>query len=82
MNMGLMTGWQRIEHDNTPIYIRPDVPDWFVPNQTADEALLKLLGGERASGEIKNLLKRIDGPAGLEYQSRSDQIGLDTLEEC
>ena len=42
MNMKLMTEWQRLEYDTTPIYIRPGVPDWFVPNQMADTALAKL----------------------------------------
>ena len=74
MNMNLMTGWQRLEYDTTPIYIRPEVPDWFVPNQMADTALAKLLRHGKASDEIKNLLKRIDGPAGVDYQSRSDQL--------
>jgi len=64
--MKLMTKWQRIEYDNTPIYVRPDVPDWFVPNQAADKALVELWGNGKTSFDIKDLLKRIDGPAGRE----------------
>ena len=77
-----MTEWTRIEYDNVPIYIRPDAPDWFVPNQAGDQALAEWLKQGTVSHEIKNLLKRIDGPAGMEYQSRSGQLRIDSLKEC
>jgi len=82
MDMRTMAGWQRIECDDTPIYIRPDAPDWFVPNQMADEALVEVLRHGKASREITNLLKRIDMPVEAEYQSRRDVPNLDRLEEC
>jgi len=80
--MGSMTQWQRIEYDSTPIYIRPDAPDWFVPNRAADEALLRLIKNEEAPVAIEGFLKRIEGPVAAEYLSRSTQLKLDTLREC
>jgi MoaA/NifB/PqqE/SkfB family radical SAM enzyme len=82
MNKRLITEWQRIEYDNTPIYIRPDAPNWFVPNQAADKALEKWLRHKKSPYELENLLKRIDGPVKTEYQSRSDQLRIDSLKEC
>lgn len=82
MDMKPMTGWQRIEYHHTPIYMHPDAPDWFVPNKAADEALIALSSDGKPSHEIEHLLKRIDGPVGAEYQSRSEQLRLDTLDEC
>jgi MoaA/NifB/PqqE/SkfB family radical SAM enzyme/SAM-dependent methyltransferase len=82
MAMNMMAQWKRIEFDNTPIFIRADVPDWFVPNQAADDALAKQLKQGKAPDEIKNLLKRIGGPAEKDYQSRTEKLEIDSLKEC
>jgi 7,8-dihydro-6-hydroxymethylpterin dimethyltransferase len=81
-NMKRMAEWQRIEYDNTPIYIRPDAPDWFVPNAAADKALADLVRYGKCSREMDNFLKRINGLADPEYQSRADQLSLKALGEC
>lgn len=77
-----LKGWQRIEYENTPIYLQPERPDWFVPNKAADHELLEWLENGKANKNVDSLLKRIDGMAGRDYQSRSDQLKLDSLKEC
>ena len=80
--MNLLTKWQRLEFQNTPIYVRPDVPDWFVPNQAADAELALLQKTGQSNREIDYLLKRIEGPTGVSYQSRSELLNMDALKEC
>ncbi len=41
--------WSRMEFEGTPIYVDPDVPDWFVPNARADAILGHLLQGASAA---------------------------------
>jgi len=48
--------WQRIEFENTPIYIRPARPDWFVPNTAADQLLTDGFDNKKISHEIRLLL--------------------------
>ncbi|MDY6904994.1 MAG: DUF5714 domain-containing protein [Thermodesulfobacteriota bacterium] len=44
--------WIRLEHDNTPVYIRPDIPDWMVPNAAGDVLMQTLLAdGGQSAGE-------------------------------
>ena len=35
----------RVEFEGAPIYVRPDKPDWFVPNAVGDRLLRHLAGG-------------------------------------
>ncbi|MBU0992305.1 MAG: methyltransferase domain-containing protein [Proteobacteria bacterium] len=74
--------WQRIEFENTPIYIRPDGPDWFVPNQSADRFFVDLATHEKEPADIRFLLKRLRGLSGLTYQSREEKMNLKGLKEC
>lgn len=80
--MNLMSSWQRLEYDNTPIYVRPDGPDWFVPNPAADRAFRQLQKTGIPSRDLRDLLKRIDGPAAASYRSRSELLKMDALREC
>ncbi len=82
MNNKLASGWERLEYNNKPIYIRPDLPDWFVPNMEADKELTKWMEKGKVPCGIENILSRIDGPEGTEYQSRSEKLALDSLKEC
>lgn len=43
-NRGL-TRWVRFQHDDTPIWIQPETPDWLVPNRRADIILSALASG-------------------------------------
>ena len=40
-----VAAWNRLEFDGTPIYVRPDKPDWFVPNAAGDNVLQQLAVG-------------------------------------
>jgi sulfatase maturation enzyme AslB (radical SAM superfamily) len=82
MNKQLMTSWERVEFDDTPIYIRPDTPDWFVPNSACDRAFTELSDSRRASFRMNHILKRIDGPEVSPYQSRTELLKVDSLKEC
>lgn len=35
--------WQRLDHNNTPVYIQPEGPDWIVPTSHGDRLLRTLL---------------------------------------
>ncbi len=35
--------WVRFELDNTPVFIRPDTPDWMVPSSTGDRLLQNVI---------------------------------------
>lgn len=80
--MNQIENWQRLEFQNTPIYVRPDAPDWFVPNQAADAALVLLQKTGQSNREIDYLLKRIEGPTSVNYKSRSELLHMDALKEC
>jgi MoaA/NifB/PqqE/SkfB family radical SAM enzyme/ubiquinone/menaquinone biosynthesis C-methylase UbiE len=83
MTVDMVKEWQRIQFDSTPIYVRPDAPDWFVPNETADELLVELMRqGNDIPNALAGLLKRIDRPTPNSYESRSGQLGMDALTEC
>jgi len=74
--------WQRIVWQDTPIYVQPDRPDWFVPNSAADQALLEYLSTGNAPASIRGLLQRISSPEEKPYQSRSELLSLHGLKEC
>jgi MoaA/NifB/PqqE/SkfB family radical SAM enzyme/ubiquinone/menaquinone biosynthesis C-methylase UbiE len=82
MDSRLTTEWHRIEFDNTPIYLRPESPDWFVPNAAGDRALATWLETGTATPETTNLLKRIDGPPAPAYRSRAGRLSMTDLKEC
>ena len=74
--------WQRIEYETIPIYIHPVRPDWFVPNNAADQLFIDLFANKKVSPEFKTLLKRVDSQAGSTYHSRSEKLRLSRLKEC
>ncbi len=37
--------WTRLEFEGTPVYIRGDKPDWFVPNEAGDKILREVFRG-------------------------------------
>ena len=82
MNTQFLAEWQRIEYDNTPVYVRSDGPDWFVPNQVADQAFIEGIRGGDMPPAMVNLVKRIDGPSAEAYTSRSEPLKLTSLKEC
>lgn len=75
--------WQRMEYGNIPVYIRPDKPDWFVPNQAGDWVLQRLAQDIPIDNDLASyrFLKRLsDGPLG-DYQGRADYLRLQRLNE-
>lgn len=42
-------GWTRLEYGGTPIWIQPEVPDYFVPNSRGDLILSSLFSGDDLS---------------------------------
>jgi hypothetical protein len=41
--------WTRFEFKGTPIYVRGDKPDWFVPNEAGDQILQEIARSGRQS---------------------------------
>ncbi len=80
--MTKITEWQRIEYDHLPIYVHPEVLDWFVPNEAADEALVQLIKDGKTAPEIQDLLKRIGSPERATSFSRAEHLCRDALKEC
>jgi len=81
-DMDAISRWERLEWEELPIYVCPDLPDWFVPNEAADRGLRRLRATGKADRELRRLLKRIDAPSEQPYQSRSERLRLDGLKEC
>lgn len=78
--------WQRLEFNEVPIYVNPEKPDWFVPNNTADQVLQQLAKGKevKKTSEIHQLLTRIqeNGKSIDTYKGRTPHLKLDRLREC
>jgi MoaA/NifB/PqqE/SkfB family radical SAM enzyme/SAM-dependent methyltransferase len=74
--------WNRIEYNNIPIYVNPEVPDWFVPNSSCDQMFSKWLKTGDSSNGLKNFLPRINGTKESKYKYRTEKLELDTLKEC
>jgi MoaA/NifB/PqqE/SkfB family radical SAM enzyme/SAM-dependent methyltransferase len=73
--------WTRITHDDTPIYLRPDAPDWFVPNAGGDAALAAARRGEPLDCEAALFLDRLPDTSPAPYPGRSACLALGGLKE-
>jgi len=40
-----LEGWVRLEHRGVPVWVQPQVPDWFIPNGRADNILRTIVSG-------------------------------------
>jgi MoaA/NifB/PqqE/SkfB family radical SAM enzyme/SAM-dependent methyltransferase len=47
-------GYQRIIYDNVPIYVNPEIPDWFIPTDRADY----ILGLLKENNDISSALSK------------------------
>jgi MoaA/NifB/PqqE/SkfB family radical SAM enzyme/SAM-dependent methyltransferase len=75
--------WTRLRFEGLPIYIRPERPDWLVPNRAGDSLLQKLMAGERpemAAAE-RRFLQRLPDAAPLDYPGRNAFLRTDRLRE-
>jgi len=76
--------WTRYEADGTPIYVRGERPDWFVPNDAGDRILQGLAA--RVSGSLdmdawRFLARLPEESCGLSYGGRAGCLSLDHLRE-
>ncbi|SDK93648.1 Radical SAM superfamily enzyme, MoaA/NifB/PqqE/SkfB family [Maridesulfovibrio ferrireducens] len=78
-----LTEWTRISHDNTPVYIRPESPDWFVPTPAGDALLQRLSEDENSCLSIadEKFLMRLPDEATCIYPGRKELLKLETLRE-
>ncbi|MFO8048879.1 MAG: hypothetical protein R6U29_07595, partial [Desulfosudaceae bacterium] len=82
--------WTRLEHDCTPVYVRPDIPDWFVPNAAGDDLLLTLTEKGAAADDdltvdqwpVRRFLSVLASPPAEPYAGRGECLDLTGLEEC
>ena len=78
--------WTRMEFDGTGIYVRPDRPDWFVPN-TAGDDVLRGMAGACCGGEapvdprVRRFLDRLPDTPPSPYAGRADVLRTDRLAE-
>ena len=75
--------WRRLDFDGTPIYIRPDKPDWFVPNRSGDLVLRQLRDGVRPDDEVHacRFLMRLPDEPLKDYRGRAEVLATDRLSE-
>lgn len=75
--------WTRVEFEGTPIYVRPDKPDWFVPNETGDRLLQHLADGGKTNGDLaaQRFLQRLPDSPPREYAGRAELLNADRLQE-
>lgn len=72
-----------MEFEGTPIYIRPDKPDWFVPNATGDAVLQRLGAGAAGGGalQVERFLSRLPDDPPREYRGRAEVLAAGALSE-
>ncbi len=75
--------WQRFVVDQSPIYILPEQPDWFVPSVSARPLVDSLLSGRSPSHLAETCLaSQLTRPAPSKYTGRADYLKLQSLKEC
>ncbi len=75
--------WVRLEHDGTPIHVRPASGDWFVPDDAGDAVLRRLAAGEPpGDGEaVGRFLERLPADPAAPYAGRAAALELERLAE-
>ncbi|HCR14135.1 MAG TPA: hypothetical protein PKD41_00715, partial [Solidesulfovibrio sp.] len=51
--------WIRVRHEDTPIYLCPEAPDWFVPNAAGDAAIAAAARGGAPNCRERLFLARL-----------------------
>ncbi len=90
--------WQRLTApDNTPVYVRPDTPDWLVPNAAGDSLLQACITDSNSLDipsavgaddffperlRFRQFLAMFTSPSTEPYQGRAEHLSLEALEEC
>ena len=75
--------WTRLVADGIPIYVRPDRPEWFVPNTVGDRILQELAGipVSDAIWEVRRFLDRLPDSPAVTYRGRAEHLTTDFLRE-
>ncbi len=73
--------WTRLCHEGTPIYLRPDAPDWFVPNPAGDAVIEAARRGEAPGCQGGLFLSRLPDTPAAPYPGRAASLPLDGLRE-
>ena len=75
--------WTRFEFRGTPIYVRGDKPDWFVPNEAGDKILQEVLRGGANGLDIqaRRFLARLPDQQPQPYPGRAAYLNTDYLRE-
>jgi hypothetical protein len=89
--------YQRLEFNDTAIYVLPDYPDWFVPNQQTDQIIQELRQHPSRPAatqaicrnhpgltafQIDHFLARFDQNQASGYAGRASHRKLSQLKEC
>ena len=73
--------WIRLRHEDTAVYLCPDVPDWFVPSPAGDAAIQAAARGESPDCQSQMFLARLPEAAPLPYAGRRAALPLAGLRE-
>ncbi|TIH19294.1 methyltransferase domain-containing protein [Marinifilum sp. JC120] len=75
--------WARITHNDTPVYLRPNSPDWFVPTSSGDKLLdfIQKNPDTKLSIEDKRFLMRLPDADESIYLGRYELLKTDSLRE-
>ncbi len=73
--------WIRVRHEDTPIYLCPEAPDWFVPNAAGDAAIAAAARGGAPGCRERLFLARLPEAAPAPYAGRRDALPLTQLAE-
>jgi len=76
-----VTRWCRIIHEQTPVYLRPDGPDWFVPNAAGDAALVAVGAGASPDTAGALFLDRLPDGSSDPYLGRQGRVDCRELRE-
>ena len=75
--------WTRFDFKGTPVYLRGDKPDWFVPNEAGDKILQELDSGGKNGLDIQaqRFLARLPDDPVRPYAGRAAYLPTDHLRE-
>jgi MoaA/NifB/PqqE/SkfB family radical SAM enzyme/SAM-dependent methyltransferase len=75
--------WSRLEYGETPIWVQPDKPDWFVPNRAGDLLLRAIVADRRKALDLaeRRFLDRLPGGGPRDHSGRHAHLTTDRLRE-
>jgi MoaA/NifB/PqqE/SkfB family radical SAM enzyme/SAM-dependent methyltransferase len=74
--------WVRLQYEGVPVWVQPERPEWFVPNEAGDALLQRLAAGEALERAQEDLfLQRLPDPPPRVYDGRAGHLATDRLEE-